>query len=356
MATDFEILLPQSLEAGQIDAAVLALEMLEPIEAALTVYQKESEVSRLNRQAFHEPVKVGPLVLDILQHAVRLSAATQGAFDVTAGPLIDAWGFTTRSGRRPTAEQIRTARGHVGWQHLEIDPEASTVRFGVPEMRINLGAIGKGYALDRIAARLRSAGIGDFLLHGGNSSLIAAGSAIPASDPPQRPELSSPPQASPPQSTRLGSPAAEDSAAAEPELQESEPRESGWRVGLRHPTRTQRHAGGITLRDMALATSGSGKQHFHFRGRRYGHVIDPRSGYPAGDYLSLSVLAPAATDADAIATGLFVGSRALIERYAAEHPEHGIIAVAAGEREGSTRTETWNVSSDVWSPHEEETG
>ena len=106
------------------------------------------------------------------------------------------------------------------------------------------------------------------------------------------------------------------------------------------------------MRDVALATSGSGKQHFHFRGRRYGHVLDPRLGYPAGDFLSLSLLAPEATDADALATGLFVGNQETIARYAAAHPEHGIVAIGPGEREGSTRTEVWNVGEDVWQAEE----
>lgn len=314
MATDFQILLPRESESAQVDAAVAAMELLEPIEATLTVYQSDSEASRINRDASQGPVRVGPMVIDLLQRAARLSAATDGAFDVTAGPLVDAWGFTTRSGRRPSAEQIQNARDCVGWQHLEIDPRAGTVRFAVPGMRINFGAIGKGYALDRIAQRLHEAGLENFLLHGGNSSVMAAGDAEPGSG-------------------------------------------EGWRVGLQHPTRPRQRLGGITLRDMSLATSGSGKRHFHFRGRRYGHVIDPRSGYPAGEFLSLSVLTPQAADADAIATGLFVGGRAMILRNIAHSPAPdivapGVITVAAAEREGSVEVEAWNVPEGVWQPTE----
>lgn len=314
MATDFQVLLPRSSQPAQVDAAVAAMEMLEAIEATLTVYQSGSEASRINREASLGPVRVGPMVIDVLQRAVRLSAATEGAFDVTAGPLVDAWGFTTRSARRPSDEQIQSARARVGWQHLVIDPEARTVRFAIPEMRINFGAIGKGYALDRIAQRMLEAGVGDFLLHGGNSSVIAAGDAEPGSG-------------------------------------------GGWRIGLQHPARPRRRLGGIVLRDMSLATSGSGKRHFHYRGRRYGHVIDPRSGYPAGDFLSLSVVVPQATDADALATGYFVGGRSMIGRRTAEpsSPEAtgpGIIAVAAGEREGSVQVEVWDVPEGVWQEEE----
>lgn len=310
MATDFQVLLPGSSQPAQVDAVVAAMELLEPIEATLTVYQSDSETSRINREASLGPVRVGPMVIDILQRAVQLSAVTDGAFDVTAGPLVEAWGFTTRSGRRPSAEQIQAARARVGWQHLEIDLQAGTVRFAMPDMRINFGAIGKGYALDRIAQRMRETGVNDFLLHGGNSSVIAAGDA--------------------------------ESGSGE-----------GWRVGLQHPTRPRQRLGGIVLRDMSLATSGSGKRHFHYRGRRYGHVIDPRNGHPAGEFLSLSVLTPQATDADAIATGLFVGGRAMIERTTTMSPSPalvapGVIGVAAGKREGSVELEVWNVPEGVW--------
>ena len=127
-------------------------------------------------------------------------------------------------------------------------------------------AIGKGDALDRIAARLQADGISDFLLHGGSSSVVAVGDQEEGSG-------------------------------------------LGWAVGIAHPTKPKRRLGGIWLRNRALATSGSGKQFFHHRGRRYGHVIDPRTGYPAGDLMSLTVIMESAADADACATGFFVAGQ-----------------------------------------------
>lgn len=272
MATDFVVMLPAAM-ADKVETVVEALEMLDAIEAALTIYQPESEVSRLNRDGHDRPVKLSASTFSLLQRSILWSQRTGGAFDVTAGPLVDAWGFTRRTGRKPTAAEIDAARDLVGYEKLILDTVDRTAGFSVPGMAVNLGAIGKGEALDRLADHLKSAGVTDFLIHGGNSSLIAAGDQTRGSD-------------------------------------------SGWAVGLAHPTKPRRRIAGLWLKDMALATSGSGKQYFHYKGRRYGHVIDPRTGQPAGDLQSLTVLMTSATDADAAATGLFVMGRWAIENLA----------------------------------------
>jgi thiamine biosynthesis lipoprotein len=274
MATDFVVMLPAHA-ADAVEMVVAALEGLDAIESALTVYRDDSEVSRANRRASSEPVRLSSQTFALLQSAIRWSQRTDGAFDVTAGPLVEAWGFTRRSGRKPTSDEIDAARRLVGYQQLELCEEQQTVRFAKPGMSINLGAIGKGDALDRLTTQLRGHGLTDFLIHGGNSSVIASGDQVAGSG-------------------------------------------LGWGVGLAHPTKPKRRLAGLWLRDTALATSGSGKQFFHHRGRRYGHVIDPRTGYPAGDLLSLTVLMPSARDADACATGLFVAGCEAMDRLAQE--------------------------------------
>ncbi len=270
MATEFAVILPAHL-ADAVELVVETLEQLDGIESALTIYREDSEVSRANRLAADEPVELSQATFALLEKAMLWSDRTGGAFDITAGPLIETWGFTRRSGRKPTSEEIAAALELVGYQQIELAVPQQTIRLAKAGMSINLGAIGKGDALDRLAGQLRRRGLTDFLIHGGNSSVIAVGSQT------------------------LGS-------------------EMGWAVGIAHPTKPKRRLGGLWLRDMALATSGSGKQFFHHRGRRYGHVIDPRTGYPAGDLLSLTVLMESAADADACATGLFVaGSEAMAE-------------------------------------------
>jgi thiamine biosynthesis lipoprotein len=229
--------------------------------------------------------------------------------------MIDAWGFTDRSGKRPTASNIELALQAVGWEYLDLDPVKKTIRFTKPGMKLNLGAIGKGYALDRIATRLRTESVADFLLHGGNSSLIASGHSSP------------------------------ERASQERASQE---KSDGWLVGLMHPTRANHRIGGLRLRDQGLATSGNGKQFFHFRGQRYGHVIDPRTGYPAGECLSVTVVSPSATAADALATGLFIMPMAEIQRFATEHVEVPILLTLPGERQGEVQVEAFNAPADAY--------
>ena len=262
MATDFVAILPTE-DAKLIEIAIDALEELNQIEAALTVYQPESEISQINRLADKHAVKVSWSTFRLIQRALRWSDLTEGAFDITAGPLVEAWGFLKRQGRKPNRQEIEDAKNRVGFQNIELDDARQTIAFRRPNMAINLGAIGKGFALDRIAGRFREQGINHFLLHGGNSSVIAGGDQDPGSG-------------------------------------------EGWAVGIAHPTKPKRRLAGLWLRDEALGTSGSGKQFFHHRGQRYGHVIDPRSGYPSGDLQALTNISRSATDADACATGMFV--------------------------------------------------
>lgn len=295
MATEFAVLLP-ARHSDAVEPAVEALEQLDAIEASLTVYQPESEISRVNRDAFAKPVTLTPATFSLIQRAVLWSQRTDGAFDITAGPLVEAWGFTRRRGRKPSAAEVGAALDRVGYQHLLLDQERRSLRFAQQGMSINLGGIGKGDALDRIAARLRRDGITDFLLHGGSSSIVASGDQEAGS-------------------------------------------ELGWAVGIAHPTKPKRRLGGIWLRDQALATSGSGKQFFHHRGRRYGHVIDPRTGFPAGDLMALTVIMESAADADACSTGLFVGGRQAIPTSAAwEIP--AMITIAAGARQDEVEVES----------------
>ena len=269
MACDFAIYLPET-DAESVEAAVTALEQLDEIEARLTIYNPASEVSAINRGASEHSVRVSQDTFELIENAWKWSERTGGAFDITAGPLVEAWGFNSRRGKKPTPEEIEKARNIVGYQHLLLDPDQSSVRFAKPGMSINMGGIGKGDALDRISRALRISGVNNFLVHGGKSSILAYGDQIPGSD-------------------------------------------HGWPIGLSHPTKPNRRLGTIRLRNQALATSGSGKQFFHHRGRRYGHVIDPRTGYPAGELLSLTVVTPLAADADACSTGFFVAGHENVE-------------------------------------------
>ncbi len=296
MATEFVVMLPPHA-AEAVELVVEALDQLDAMEQAMTVYREDSEVSRVNRLATDTPVRLSLTTFKLLEKAMQWSVRTDGAFDVTAGPLVEAWGFTQRSGRKPTGQEIDAAIQRVGYENVDLSPAERTIRFTKPGMSINLGAIGKGDALDRLAGQLRDRGLHDFLIHGGNSSVIAAGDQLLDSG-------------------------------------------LGWRVGISHPTKPKRRLGGLWLRDMALATSGSGKQFFHHHGRRYGHVIDPRTGYPAGDLLALTVLMASAADADACATGLFVAGSEAIKPLVSQGWLPPIIQVRQGARQDAVEIET----------------
>ena len=295
MATDFVVMVPES--PANLSAAADAIEMVDKIESDLTIYDPQSEISRLNQFAAEREVGLSSSSFELIKRSQLWSERTDGAFDVTAGALVDVWGFTQRKGQKPDKARIQQALANVGYQSLQLFPSRSAIRYLDRGMSINLGAIGKGYALDKMAAALKSRGVSDFLIHGGNSSVVASGDQSPGS-------------------------------------------KLGWAVGVAHPTKPVNRLAGLWLRDAAIGTSGSGKQFFHHQGRRYGHVIDPRTGYPAGEFLSLSVIASSATDADAIATGLYVMGVDATKRFFALDWINAAIMVTAGEKQDAVEVAT----------------
>ena len=280
------------------ERAVLALELLDALEDQMSVYRSHSEISRINQRAATEPVEVEPRLFGLLQLACELGSATDGAFDITSTPLSRAWGFWRREGRFPTDEERRAALHQVDWRQVRLDPERRTIAFLRPGVEINLNAIGKGYALDRCAEyllhpELSGSGVGrveDFVIHGGQSSILAQGS-------------------------RSGF--------------------EGWTVTLRNPLRPEQRLREIVLHNAGLGTSGSGTQFFYHQGRRYGHVIDPRSGFPADAVLSATVVAPTAAEADALATAFYVMGWEATAEYCGRHPHIGALLVLPGERAGA---------------------
>lgn len=299
MAVEFQVLLNAN-EQGS-DAAIAALDLVERLEALLTVYRETSEVSRINRQAHDEKVVVEPRLFALFQLAQQIASDTGGAYDMTSGPLSKVWGFYRRQGRIPEDAEISETLSRVGYQKLSLDEAASTIRFAVSGMELNLGGIGKGHALDRMGEVLVSDGADNFLLHGGNSSVLAHGS-------------------------RAGM--------------------TGWTIGLAHPLKPGERLAEFRLRNQALGTSGSGTQYFHHQGQRYGHIIDPRTGRPAGQVLSSTVIAPTAAEADALSTAFYVGGVDLAREYCGSHPT--IAAVLVVQSGVQLQLEALNLADDAW--------
>ena len=306
MACEFQILLNAGQETGATEVALEALDLVEELEEQLSWFRDSSELSRINRSAASEAIPVEARLFALLQDAVTISEQTRGAFDLTASPLWKLWGFHRREGKHPTPADVQTALEAVGTRWLALDTRSNTIGFERAGIEITLGAIGKGYALDRCAELLRDKDIDHFLIHGGRSSMLARGcrSAVEAAD--------------------------------------------GWTVALRHPLRHDQRLAEITLRDRALGTSGSGNQFFHFAGKRYGHVIDPRTGYPADGVLSATVLAPTAAQADAFATAFFVMGVDETLRFCRTRPDLGVLLVCPGERPGSIEIATVGMTDSDW--------
>jgi FAD:protein FMN transferase len=294
MACEFEVRFAAALFPNGTQSALDALDRVEALEQDLSYFRLESRISRLNLLAAESPVEVDPVLFELLSLAARLHQETAGAYDITATPLWETWGFARRAGEMPSDAQLAEARTRVGGQLVELDPVHQTVRFQKPGVRISLGSIGKGYALDICAAQLEASGMSDFLLHAGQSSVLARG-ARPGSEC--------------------------NDTARQP-----------WQIGIPDPMRIGKRLGSVTLRDQALGTSSGQFQSFRHQGRRYVHILDPRTGRPAEGVLSATVIAPTAALADALSTAFFVLGPERSLEYCQNHPKISMVIVVPGSR------------------------
>ena len=181
MATRFELVLHGPSELALRAAGEEALDEIARLEDELSYFRATSQIFRLNREAAHGPVRVTPAVFRLLQTAQQLSRASGGTFDITVAPLMRCWGFYTREGRVPEPAALAEARACVGMELVELNAADHTVRFSRPGVELDLGSIGKGYAVERAGELLREAGVTSALLHGGTSTVLALG-APPEAD------------------------------------------------------------------------------------------------------------------------------------------------------------------------------
>lgn len=266
----------------QVMQASAALDIVHALDAQLSVYREDSEVSRLNRAAADAPVEVEARLFQLLQRCRELHDDTEGAFDPAVRSLILIWRRCRQEGRVPDQSEIDVALPMSGMQHVRFDAARQSVSFLRQGLGFDFGAIGKGYAIDRGAEELERHGMRDFLLHGGHSSLMARG---------------------------------------------EHHGQAGWPVGLKNPLFTDQHYATILLHNQALATSGSNVQYFRHQGRRYGHIVDPRTGRPSEGLLSVTVVAPTAAEADALSTAFYVMGLEKARRYCDNHPAIGAVLV-----------------------------
>ena len=295
MACEFELLfnMHQYKQAGS--AALAAFQLIDDLEDQLTVYRDHSEVSQINQSAFEREVTVETGLFGLLKLATEIHEQTDGAFDITSGALSKIWGFEKRAGVLPDQNLIDAALATVGMHLVELNDASQRIRFSHPDVSINLGGIGKGHALDRVAKVIETENVNDFVIHGGQSSVLARGSSTVNSNP----EPEDPPPSN----------------------------QDGWIVGLTHPTLPSVRLAEVVLRNQALGTSGTGRQGFYHHGKRYGHIIDPRTGWPTSHFLSTTVITPSAALSDALATAFFVMTLEQVEAYCNTQPDISAICV-----------------------------
>ncbi len=235
----------------------------------MSIHRPDSELSRVNARAATQAVSVSPELFAVLEQAQQIAAETDGSFDVTIRPVADLWGFIGKEHRLPTEAELQAVRPRVGFRKVELDAPQRAVRFREPGVSIDLGGIGKGVAVDMAVAKLRSLGV--------TNAMVKAGGDLRV----------------------MGAP----------------PGKAFWTVQLEDPhKRGERVA--IPLRDAALSTSGNYENFFEFAGRRYSHILDPRTGLPVQGVAACTVIAPTCAESDAWATACVVyGPEASLARF-----------------------------------------
>jgi len=284
MAAPFEIILDVDRPEQELRVfADNAFEMVEHLEGQLSAYIPTSDVCWINDTAFERPARIEPNLFELLKTCRRLYEETNGAFDITVGPLIKAWGFFRREGRLPEPAELDTARARIGMEHVRLDDEDHSVRFEKPGIEINLGAVGKGYVVDRVLEALRRWGVRCALVHSAQSSIGVIGKP-PVGD--------------------------------------------GWRLGVTDPRNPEKALGSVVLTDSTMSTSGNWEQFFKLEGRMYSHIIDPKSGQPAQGILSTTVIGPSAAVSDALATAFFVMGVERARQFCEERGDIGAVLLA----------------------------
>jgi thiamine biosynthesis lipoprotein len=289
---------PKTMAAGES-----ALDVINEMEDLLSAYRGDSALAYLNHHAARRPVNVDQRLYQLLQYAAQITKDTQGAFDVATGALIKAWGFFRGPKRVPQNDEIQQALACCGMDQVTFNEQENAVAYATEGLEINLGSIGKGYAIDQALELLRERfDLQSALMLGGQSSIVG-----------------------------LGTPREDD---------------RGWLIGIQNPLDMNERVATVRLRNRALGSAGAANQYFEQNGRRYGHVLDPRTGRPADELAGVSVVADNGATADALATALFVMGVDKATDFCKNHPRIGALLLLKpepGTDETSPRVVTFNL-------------
>lgn len=288
MATRFELVLYADEPVRLRAAGEQALQEIERLESQLSFYRPDSEISWINSRAAEAPVRIEPRLFHLLSRCANLTKKTCGAFDITVGPLMRAWGFAEGSPRVAQASELAVVRNTVGMKNVELCEEDFTVRFKQRGVELDLGGYGKGYAIERAIDILKENGVTSALLHGGTSSIFA-----------------------------LGAP----------------PLEAGWKIALSAPL-DDGEKPTVELNNTGLSVSAAHGKWFNVDGCMYGHVFDPCTAAPARGALAAAVTGPSPSDCEALSTALLVLGQSWLPAMKSSFP--GYQAFIASARSGGS--------------------
>jgi len=258
MAADTRVVLYAADEPTARAAATAAIDRMQQLDRVMSTYIHNSELNELLAGPAGSPQPISDDLLNVLLQALALARHSDGAFDITTGPLIQLWRDARDTGQLPTASQIQSARSRTGWHLLVLDRSARTATLTQPNMHIDLGGIGKGFAVDHAAAVLKQ--------HGMRHYLVALAGDIAVGDPP--------------------------------------PGKTAWMIALQNEASGE--SSRLPLANAAVSTSGDTFQHVVIDGVRYSHIVDPSTGLGLTDHHAVTVIGPCATTADGLATALSV--------------------------------------------------
>lgn len=284
MGTYDHVVIVTSDSAAAAPLAAIAQGVLVRVDSLMSNWTSTSEVARLNRVAGRAPTVVEPEVARVLATSLDVGRESDGAFDITVEPLVRAWGFLGGRPHMPDSAVVADAVRHVGLRHVQYDAARRRLAFDDPAVRIDLGGIAKGYAVDVAADSLRAHGVTDALVDL-TGNMMAMGHS---------------------------------------------PTGNGWRIGIRDPRDRMPYFAHLELHDEGISTSGKYEQFVAANGRTYGHIMDPRTGRPAEGLLSVTLVSASAFTCDAWDTPLFVLGLDAAKRKARERNDISAIFVSPG--------------------------
>jgi thiamine biosynthesis lipoprotein len=246
-------------------AVEAAFAQVRNVDELMSDYKSDSEISAVNRNAYESPVKVSKATFEVLQKAIYFSGLSDGAFDVTVGPLVDLWRSAADTNSAPTETELQQARSRIGYEKLVLDANALTVRFVVEGMRLDLGGIAKGYAIDKAIEAMQE--------NGALGAMVDVGGDIRCFGTPPRGK-------------------------------------STWLIGLQDPDESEDWLGTgkpslvLKLTDCAIATSGDYRRFVLIEGEKHSHIVDTKTGRGSKGLSSVTIIAKKGVDADALATAV----------------------------------------------------